>query len=74
MGFEIPSILKSSTYKEHVHLEKQTHPNNVEKQIKENMQEISVSREEIKQALNTLAQAASIFNKRLKFQINDCRR
>jgi flagellar protein FlaG len=71
MGFEIPSILKSSTYKEHVHLEKQTHPNNMGKHMKEEIQELGSSREEIKRALNTLAQAANIFNKRLKFQINE---
>jgi len=70
MGFEIPSILKSITYQEHVHLEKQTHSNNVEKHIKNEMQELG-SREEIKRALNTLAQAANIFNKRLKFHINE---
>jgi flagellar protein FlaG len=69
MGIEIPSMITSSTYKEHVHLEKSTQSSNVEKIVKEEIQDVN-SREDIERALNALAQAANIFNKRLKFHIN----
>jgi len=69
MGIEIPSVITPGAYNEHMHHEKQAPANIVEKHIAEQIEE--TDREEIKRALNALAQAANIFNKRLKFQLNE---
>ena len=64
MGIEIPSVITPGTFKEHVHHEKQAQANSMEKHLAEQIEE--TDREE-----NALAQAANIFNKRLKFQLNE---